>query len=411
MPPFPLNLTDLLGHWGAYVVFFFIGLSFGAVLEMAGFGKSTKLAAQFYLKEMTVLKVMFTGIIVAMVLIFAASGLGLLDYQLLWVNPTYLWPGIVGGLLMGVGFIIGGFCPGTSLVSAATLKLDGIMFALGVFFGIFIFGETVASFETFWNSSYEGRYTLMELFNVETGVIVVGVVLMALAAFAFAEFSEKTFGGMDQTKAPRWRFAAAGVVMMGSVGVLAVGQPTNADRWDAIADEKTAELENREVQIHPAELLALREDRKITTHVMDVRSESDFNLFHIQDSVHVPADEVLDIVSLLRLMEDNTVYVLVSNDETAATTVWKQLVAESLPNVYILEGGINNWLSLFTEPEWQAEHRLTDIGDDQLAYTFESAIGSRHEAADPSHDVYADMPYESKVELEAARGATGGGCG
>ncbi|MCB0124185.1 MAG: YeeE/YedE family protein, partial [Caldilineaceae bacterium] len=160
MAPFPLPLGELLGHWGSYVVYLFIGIAFGYVLEIAGFGNSKKLAAQFYFKEMTVLKVMFGAIIGAMVLIFLTSALGLLDYNLIWVNPTYLWPGILGGLIMGFGFILGGFCPGTSLVSAATLKLDGIVFALGVFFGIFMFGETVGLYEDFWYSSYMGRFTL-----------------------------------------------------------------------------------------------------------------------------------------------------------------------------------------------------------------------------------------------------------
>ena len=112
MAPFPLALTDLLGHWNAYIVYALIGFAFGYVLEISGFGDSRKLAAQFYFKEMTVLKVMFGAIITAMVLIFLTSGLGLLDFNLVYVNPTYLWPGIVGGLIMGVGFIVGGFCPG-----------------------------------------------------------------------------------------------------------------------------------------------------------------------------------------------------------------------------------------------------------------------------------------------------------
>lgn len=107
MAPFPLE--PLLGKAGMYLVYLLIGFSFGAVLEMAGFANSPKLAAQFYFKEMTVLKVMFTGIVVAMLLVFAASGLGLLDYNRVWVNPTYLWPGILGGLIMGFGFIVGGF--------------------------------------------------------------------------------------------------------------------------------------------------------------------------------------------------------------------------------------------------------------------------------------------------------------
>ena len=124
MSPFPLIVTDLFGRYGGYFVYLLIGFAFGYVLEISGFGNSKKLAAQFYFKDMTVLKVMFTGIIVAMVLIFGSTALGLLDYRLLWVNPTYLWPGIVGGLIMGVGFIVGGFCPGTSLVAMATGKIE-----------------------------------------------------------------------------------------------------------------------------------------------------------------------------------------------------------------------------------------------------------------------------------------------
>ena len=102
------------------VLYLLIGVAFGFVLEISGFGNSRKLAAQFYFKDMTVLKVMFTAIIVACTLVFLSSAMGLLDYNLVWVPPTYLWPGIVGGLIMGVGFIVGGFCPGTSLVAMAT---------------------------------------------------------------------------------------------------------------------------------------------------------------------------------------------------------------------------------------------------------------------------------------------------
>ena len=94
------------------------GVGFGVVLELSGFGDSRRLSAQFYLRDMTVIKVMFTGIVVAAVLIHLASAFQLLDMSKVWINPTYLVPGIVGGLIMGVGFIVGGFCPGTSLVAA-----------------------------------------------------------------------------------------------------------------------------------------------------------------------------------------------------------------------------------------------------------------------------------------------------
>ena len=159
---FPLDTftaVSAANPW-SYVLFGAIGMAFGYTLESAGFGDSRKLAGQFYFRELTVLKVMFTAITVAMVLLFGAVGLGLVDFGQIWVNPTYLSSGVVGGLIMGVGFIIGGFCPGTSLVAVATLRIDGIFFALGVLFGIFTFGETVDSYSEFWNSSYMGIFTV-----------------------------------------------------------------------------------------------------------------------------------------------------------------------------------------------------------------------------------------------------------
>lgn len=109
MAPFPLPLESLLTQAGVYLVFLAIGIGFGFVLETSGFNHSPTLAAQFYFKDLRVFKVFFTAIVTAMLLIFGAAAVGLLDYNLIWVNPTFLLSGIVGGLIMGVGFILGGF--------------------------------------------------------------------------------------------------------------------------------------------------------------------------------------------------------------------------------------------------------------------------------------------------------------
>lgn len=85
--PFPLALESLIGKPLLFVLLGVIGFAFGFVLEISGFGNSRKLAAQFYFKELTVLKVMFTAIVVAMVLIFTTVGLGWLDFNNVWVNP------------------------------------------------------------------------------------------------------------------------------------------------------------------------------------------------------------------------------------------------------------------------------------------------------------------------------------
>jgi len=101
-----------------------------------------------------------------------------------------------------------------------------------------------------------------------------------------------------------------------------------------------------------------------------------------------------------------------SNDETAATEAWKTMVAESVPNVYILEGGINGWLDVFAgtfEGEYCGGGK-PKAGDDELRYEFTAALGAGCPAAYPDHEKF-DLEYESKIKLEMKRAPSGGGCG
>lgn len=408
---FPLPLETLVGKPLMYLIFGIIGFFFGYVLEISGFGNSKKLAAQFYFKEMTVLKVMFTAIVVAMVLLFGAIGLGILDYNLVWVNPTYLWPGIVGGLIMGVGFIVGGFCPGTSLVAMTTFKLDGLFFVLGGLTGIFLFGETVGLYEKWWYSSYYGRLTIQDFLGVPAGVVVVGVVLMALFMFWGAEQLEHIFGKRDLKKEPRVRIAGAVALFIGALGVLFIGQPSEAEKWARVYPEKQALLDQRAVQIEPAELLTSMADDQLKMKLIDVRPENEYNLFHIQGAERVNPRDLPNLAKdLLAEHAPNRVVVVMGNDEAAATDAWKTLVAESVPNVYILEGGINNWLNTFALRDPQITPTPAPPGQDRLRYTFLAALGSRYDAAFPSiHEL--DLIFTPKIKLELKRDKSGGGCG
>jgi rhodanese-related sulfurtransferase len=410
MASFPLPLADLLGHWGSYVIYAIVGIAFGMTLESAGFGNSKLLAAQFYFKDMRVFKVMFTAIIVAMTLIFLSSALGILDYNLIWVPPTYLWPGIAGGLIMGFGFIIGGFCPGTSLVGLATGKLDAIVFVFGVLFGIYLFGETIGDYAVFFDSSYMGRFTLPELFNASYGTVVFAIVVVALVLFVVSEKVEAAVNNRPAKKFPAWSKPAAGALVAMAAVALVIGQPTNEDRWQSIAAESQAKLDDRSVQIAPAELLKYMNDSKIKVVPLDVRDERFYNQFHLHGAVHVPMDEILDKAGEFQFELANTVFVTMSNDEVAATEAWKILKAESVPNIYILEGGINNWLKTYGGDFLSDEDKVSNRQADQLAYRFNAATGARHPAAEPSPD-FLDLEYEPKIILELKRAPTSGGCG
>ena len=187
----PLFKYGYFGDEMSLVFALLLGVGFGFFLERAGFGSAMKLTAQFYLRDMAVFKVMFTAIITAMLGMFYLSWMGLLDISLVFVNPTYLLPQLVGGLVLGLGFIIGGFCPGTSLVGIATGKLDGLAFAGGVLGGIFAFGEAYPYIEGFVNSTSLGTITIEQELGVSFGLVVFAVVMMALLGFWGATVVER----------------------------------------------------------------------------------------------------------------------------------------------------------------------------------------------------------------------------
>ena len=86
-----------------------LGFFFGFFLERAGFSSARKLSAQFYFKDFAVLKVMFTAIVIAMLGMAYLALIGWLDMSQMYVPVTFLWPQLAGGLLLGAGFIIGGY--------------------------------------------------------------------------------------------------------------------------------------------------------------------------------------------------------------------------------------------------------------------------------------------------------------
>ena len=421
--PLPAFMAVSAQNPWTYVVFGLIGFAFGFTLEMSGFGDSRKLAAQFYFKELTVLKVMFTAIVTAMVLLFGAVGLGLLDFNLVWVNPTYLASGILGGVIMGVGFIVGGFCPTTSLASASTGKIDGMLFMFGGFLGAFLFGETEQYFDHWYNNAgYLGRVTLDQVLHLPIGVVVLLVVFMALFMFWGSEQLERIIGKKDMSKEPKIRLAGAGLLVVAAIAVVVIGSPSLESRYARAQIQRTVEgqavkytadelLSRRMVQIHPGELLKTMADDRLRTIIIDVRPEADYNLFHIKGAVNIPLAEIVNYIpALLEQQAANTIYVTVSNDEAAATEAWKILIASSVPNVYILEGGVNNWIAVFGQDE-DGILPLNVTITDALHYAFNAALGDRYACADPSPLAEWEIEYEPKIQLQLKRDKSGGGCG
>ena len=176
---------------------FLIGTGFGFALEQGGFSSSRKLAGMFYGYDATVLKVFFTAAIVAMIGSRILASLGLLDMDLVFHNHLYTGPAIVGGIIMGAGFIMGGFCPGTGISAAAIGKIDAFVFLLGGTLGAFLFAETFPLIADFLVSGYKGPVKLSESLGLTDTVFIFGITLLAVGMFWLAEKAEKIFARPD----------------------------------------------------------------------------------------------------------------------------------------------------------------------------------------------------------------------
>jgi hypothetical protein len=115
------------------------GALFGWVLESAGFGSPCKLTGQFRLSDWSVLKVMFTAIVVAAAGLLGLQAMGWLQPDAVFVPSAMVVAAAVGGLLVGAGFAVGGYCPGTSVVGLFSGRLDAGVFLIGLLLGTFAF--------------------------------------------------------------------------------------------------------------------------------------------------------------------------------------------------------------------------------------------------------------------------------
>jgi hypothetical protein len=187
----PLAPNEIISENTNFLLAFFIGIAFGWVLESSGFSSSRKLAGIFYGYDTVVLKVFFTGAITAMLGLLFMSLFGWVDLDLVYVNPTFLTSAIVGGVIMGAGFIMGGFCPGTSFCGAAIGKIDAMVFIVGLFIGVYGFAFTYPWWEKMYMAKYLGEPKVSEKLGMSDGLFGLLLIVAALGMFIVAEWAEK----------------------------------------------------------------------------------------------------------------------------------------------------------------------------------------------------------------------------
>lgn len=160
-----------------------LGMGFGFALESSGFSSSRKIIGTFFGYDFVVVKVFFTAAIVSSLGLLYLNNLGLLDYSLLYIQPTFMASAIIGGIIMGVGFAMGGFCPGTSVCAAAVGRIDGLVFLGGMFIGVFLFSEAFPLFESLYYSGSQGGVMISSVLGISPELFTFILVLMAIGMF------------------------------------------------------------------------------------------------------------------------------------------------------------------------------------------------------------------------------------
>lgn len=324
---------------------FAIGTGFGFFLERAGFGSGKKLASQFYLVDMSVLKVMFTAIITAMVGLTLLSQIGLVDLSQVNLKETRLWANLIGGLILGVGFVVGGYCPGTSVVAASTGRIDAMVYLGGIVSGMFAFGFAYPAVSPLVESASMGKVTIPAFFHLPYGVVVFAVCVMALGMFLGGEWVEMKVGKVSRDSRPLLGgrgFTPArlvlGIVLLGGLVAAFSGNPYRGTAVRVDTKDLLLKIEGKADHLFATDLAArlMAGDREY--RIIDLRDPKDFGAYHIPEAENIPLSALAD--APLPVDEN---YLLYSDGGIHGAQAWLLMKAKGYPRVKSLYGGIDEW--------------------------------------------------------------------
>ncbi len=286
-------VPDIISNEFNFIIAIIVGIGFGFALEQAGFGSTKKLVGLFYGYDFTVLKVFFTAGVTAMVGITLLNHLGMLDVSIIYINPTFLWAAIIGGVIMGGGFIIGGFCPGTSVVAAASGKIDGWAFVFGTALGVFAFIEGYPLVKDLLIAKNLGDLLVFEMMGISRELFALIMIFVAAGAFIGVTQIENKVNNVNT------KWLKSSLIKYGlSIGIavlivlITMLTPTRSELMDKRIDTKLASGECVPQLMDEDKLAFELIHNYYMYNVIDVRSADEFKVFHIPTAINIPLDEL-----------------------------------------------------------------------------------------------------------------------
>jgi rhodanese-related sulfurtransferase len=288
-------VPEIFSNEFSLVIAFLVGIGFGFILEQAGFSTSRKLVGLFYGYDFTVLRVFFTAGTVAMIGVLVLGHLGLLDLGLIYVNPTFLWSAIIGGCIMGAGFVIGGFCPGTSFCAAAIGKLDAMIFIIGSIIGIFIFTEVYPLIENIYFAENWGAVRADEYLGMTSNLYAFLLTLIAVVAFLSVTFIENHVNDRktDLSRLKVIRYSLLGAIPFAVIALLVL-TPSRDEYIQAKIREARQQRKCVFKEISADKLAYELINNHFKINLIDVRDSKKFEEYHLPLAVNVPVDSMVN---------------------------------------------------------------------------------------------------------------------
>ncbi|HLU38616.1 MAG TPA: DUF6691 family protein [Planctomycetota bacterium] len=131
--------ADLFAPWDVLLGGVLAGLAFGFLLQRAGVTRYDVIVKQFLLQDFTVLKVMFSAILVGGIGIYGMQALGV--EVGMHVKSATLLGNVLGGVVFGAGMVILGYCPGTALAAVGDGSRHALVGLLGMLVGGLLYAE------------------------------------------------------------------------------------------------------------------------------------------------------------------------------------------------------------------------------------------------------------------------------
>lgn len=325
------------------------GIGFGFILEQAGFSTTKKLVGLFYGYDFTVLKVFFTGGVTAMIGVLWFGHIGILDLSLIYINPTFLLSALVGGSIMGLGFIIGGFCPGTSVCAAAIGKLDGLAFVFGSALGVLVFVEGYPLFEKIYVSEAWGPVLINEKLGMSKIVFAFILSAFAFSAFYFSRLIENRVNSIE-TRFEKKKIIAYSSAITFAFLVLAfvAFTPDSDSRRESKIDKALKRNDFGSVQV-PADKLAdeiVHNYYKI--NIIDVRDTAAFNTYHLPFAINIPIEKMGERQWKKILDQQHKANYFYADDIRLAEKAYLTAVYMGKSDNYILTESITEFRKMYT---------------------------------------------------------------